>query len=90
MCDSKLNIRRDLKLDTSKEELKAIDEHFKSIYEMEFEKFKELLEVMVRLGLFECQDFEVLIDDFERWKSAKMALKSLKNGNCQIIARDLW
>ncbi len=59
---------------TSKEVFKAIDEHFKSIYEMEFEKFRELLEVMIRLGMSESQDFEILIDDFKKWKSARMAL----------------
>ncbi|RLI80866.1 hypothetical protein DRP07_08475 [Archaeoglobales archaeon] len=67
-----------LELNVSKEKLKAIDEHFKSIYEMEFEKFKEILEIMIKLGLYDCEDFKILIDDFKRWKKAKMALNDIK------------
>ncbi|RLI75579.1 hypothetical protein DRP05_14530 [Archaeoglobales archaeon] len=65
----------DLKL-VNEKELKAIDERFKGIYEMEFEKFKEILEIMVKLGLGDSKDFEILIDDFKKWKMVKMALDS--------------
>ena len=68
----------DLKLNVNKEKLKAIDEHFKGIYEMEFEKFKEILEIMVKLGLCDGEDFEILIDDFRKWKRAKMVLDDFK------------
>lgn len=61
-------------LNANKEKLKAIDERFKGIYEMEFEKFKEILEIMIRMGLCDDENFETLIDDLEKWKRVKTAL----------------
>lgn len=59
------------------EEFKVIDEHFKSIYEMEFEKFREILKIIIRLGLTDNDDFETLLDDFKLWKMAKVAEKGV-------------
>ena len=62
---------------TKVEEFKVIDEHFKSIYEMEFEKFREILKIIIRLGLTDNDDFEMLLDDFKLWKMAKVAEKGV-------------
>jgi hypothetical protein len=61
-----------LKSDSSKiEELRAIDSHFKNVYEMEFEKFEEILKAIIRLGMACNDDFRILLDDYCIWREIK-------------------
>ncbi len=53
------------------EELLELEKKFRRIYEMEFEKFKEILRMLIEMGFHKHEDFRILIEDFKVWKKVR-------------------
>ena len=68
--------------DLNEEDLKKIDNLFKRLYEMEFEDFKRVVEMITKSGMIyipkknDEKDLKMILEDFELWSRVKLALRS--------------
>lgn len=76
--------------DLNEEDLKKIDNLFKRLYEMEFEDFKRVVEMITKSGMMyipkkrnDEKDLKMILEDFELWSRVKLALSSnFENRQC--------
>lgn len=67
--------------DLNEEDLKKIDNLFKRFYEMEFEEFREIVEMITKSDMNGIkkqndEDLKMILEDFELWSRVKLALNS--------------
>ncbi len=59
--------------------LKEIDKKFRKKYEMDFEEFERVLELLIKHGFRNHEYFDKLIDDYIVWREVAYLLKRRLN-----------
>ena len=63
--------------------LKEIDEKFREKYEMDFEEFERVLDLLIKHGFHDHEYFDKLIDDYIVWREIACQLKRQFNNYFQ-------